>query len=101
MLQQPCHLGHPCAGVNMNMNIILNVNTNINIFWPPWQALRSEDKALLERCLAVSSPDIIANTVSRLQVRSNCRCQYRHARPQLVPADCAASPPWTALTHWP
>ena len=34
-----------------------------------WQALRSEDKALLERCLAVSSPDIIANTVSRLQVR--------------------------------
>lgn len=33
-----------------------------------WQALRSEDRALLERCLAVASPDVITNTVSRLQV---------------------------------
>ncbi len=31
------------------------------------QALRSEDKALLERCLAVSAAGVIANTVARLQ----------------------------------
>ena len=31
------------------------------------QALRSEDRALLERCLAVGAPQVIANTVARLQ----------------------------------
>jgi len=37
------------------------------IFTTAAQALRSEDKALLERCLAVGAPDVIANTVARLQ----------------------------------
>ena len=32
------------------------------------QALRSEDKALLERCLTVGNADVIRNTVARLQV---------------------------------
>ena len=46
------------------------------------QALRSEDKALLERCLTVGNTDVIRNTVARLQVgarSASLKGDYTHS----------------------